>query len=240
VISLLSIERKEGKQMTNSKKPYPITLKDLGGIFYINLDHRIERGEKLKKHLLDYGALEKNITRIPAIHDINNGHIGCAKSHKKALILAKKQNLENVLILEDDAFFFCDKETLNSHLTTFFTAANTDFDVLLLGGWVCESIPSTKKGLFKVIQSTRSHGYIVNSNYFDTLIEASDISIRNLEKKEFDPFENYHVQDTYDQIWHRYQEGDKWYSTWSQKGSNICKQRACFSDIFLQERKERG
>jgi len=220
--------------------PKGMSLKDLEGIYYINLDHRMERGAKLKKHLLEYGVLEKNITRIPAILDVENGFIGCAKSHRKALLLAKKNELNKVLILEDDAFFPCDKETIDSHLETFFTAFGKDFDVLFLGGRIDKSKESSHPGIYRVNASCNSHGYIVNSRYYDTLIAHADACIEKLAKRSVDLFNHYYIPHTYDVDWKEYQIKDQWYATWGKGSSKICKQKAGFSDISFKHREERG
>ena len=42
------------------------------------------------------------IFRLSATLNKKNGHLGCADSHIRALKLAKKEGLQNVIIMEDD------------------------------------------------------------------------------------------------------------------------------------------
>ena len=81
-------------------------FEDIVNIFYINLEHRVDRREHVIKELTTKGlglGLE-NITRFNAIKMIN-GAVGCSMSHLKILQDAMSNNLDHVLIVEDDITF---------------------------------------------------------------------------------------------------------------------------------------
>ena len=73
-------------------------------IFYINLDYREDRREEIESELAKYELLEKS-ERFPGIRVVNQGILGCTKSHLGVIKLAKERGYKNVLILEDDFEF---------------------------------------------------------------------------------------------------------------------------------------
>lgn len=65
--------------------------------FYINLNHRNDRNQKMIQRFKDNKI--NNYKRIEGIYD---RAIGCGKSHIKCLEIAIKMNLSEVIIMEDD------------------------------------------------------------------------------------------------------------------------------------------
>ena len=99
-------------------------------LFYINLKHRVDRKNELKK---EFEKLKnKNntfkITRIDAIKNNKEGAIGVALSHIKALKLAKKLNLN--IIAEDDLFI--KEELINKYFNIIENIKK--WDVIILSG----------------------------------------------------------------------------------------------------------
>jgi GR25 family glycosyltransferase involved in LPS biosynthesis len=91
-----------------SESPLPPLLipNDLAGIkvLIINLEERKDRWKRIYQHLIDdIGLSPHQIIRIDAIKH-HNGHLGCGRSHIKALKYAIENNLEKVVILEDDTY----------------------------------------------------------------------------------------------------------------------------------------
>ena len=76
-------------------------LKDITNIFYINLEHRVDRKEHVESQLDSIGLKG---TRFNAIK-MQNGAIGCSMSHLKILQDAVNNKLDHILILEDDITF---------------------------------------------------------------------------------------------------------------------------------------
>ena len=61
------------------------------------------------------------------------GHLGCTRSHIKALKFAKEQNFTNVLILEDDCMFDNDFEKVRYKLEWFLSKYGDSYDFCKLG-----------------------------------------------------------------------------------------------------------
>ena len=69
-------------------------------IYVINLPHRTDRLEKIKKIFKDF-----NIIVVEAVkHD--DPVIGCFLSHKKCIQIAKEKNLKYITVIEDDCIPF--------------------------------------------------------------------------------------------------------------------------------------
>jgi GR25 family glycosyltransferase involved in LPS biosynthesis len=76
-------------------------------VYVINLNRRIDR--KLK--IIELYDELFNLFFVDAIEDDDDGAIGCFKSHQKCIEIAKKNNLEKILVMEDD----CNIDNLTSN-----------------------------------------------------------------------------------------------------------------------------
>ena len=92
---------------------YMKTLNDyFKKIYCINLDKRIDRWKLAEPHFKDLGL---DVERVPGYDgsalglefppEIKEGAVGCSLSHLFTIKLAKQNNLENFLLLEDDVVF---------------------------------------------------------------------------------------------------------------------------------------
>lgn len=152
-------------------------LQNIQGL-YINLDDRIERNEKMKQLIKKYSL---NLQRFPAIKH-NNGKIGCALSHINCLTIAKKFNLEMLLICEDD-IYIKDFEQLNKNLEIFMNDIN-DWNIIKLSS-INKLHKIIKPNIYcKSLASETTGCYIVNKNYYDKLISLYYNCIINLQKKD--------------------------------------------------------
>jgi hypothetical protein len=78
-------------------------------IFYINLDHRIDRNEEFLNEMKSIG-LDSFVERVPGLlshprEGVTIGrtrHIACGTVHRTLIQYAKDNNLDNILIFEDD------------------------------------------------------------------------------------------------------------------------------------------
>ena len=77
------------------------SIENIEHTFYINLENRPDRKEHVEKQLQSIGIAA---TRFNAIK-LNNGAIGCSMSHLKCLEIAKQNNWDHVMIVEDDILF---------------------------------------------------------------------------------------------------------------------------------------
>ena len=189
-----------------------------GGVYYINLEHRIDRKDECEKELDNVNIIYERFNAIK--HDV--GIIGCGLSHLAVLQKAKELNLKNVLIFEDDFTFLVDKNIFWEEMNKFFSS-NIDYDVLFLSYNLIESQPYNEQ-LFKVLSSQSASGYIVNNKYFDKLIslmKEGNILLQHTEQ---------HWNYANDQYWKKLQPVDNWY------GFNIRmgKQRKSYSDCAGQ------
>ena len=64
------------------------SIDDITNIFYINLEHRVDRKEYIEKELQN--IFENPITRFNAIN-LKSGALGCSMSHLKCIENAKKK-----------------------------------------------------------------------------------------------------------------------------------------------------
>ena len=178
------------------------SLADIKNIFYINLEHRIDRKEHVEKELLNIGL--KEVQRFNAIK-MENGAIGCSMSHLRILQNAQKNNLDHILIVEDDITFL-DPELFKNQINNFFETHKNDWDVVLLAG---NNIPPYKNIDDTCIQVSRCQtttGYLVNGHYIKILLQNVKIGLTHLINK---PAE--HSKYAIDKYWFILQQLYKWY-----------------------------
>jgi glycosyl transferase family 25 len=187
-------------------------------IFYINLDEREDRKQEIETELTNYNLIE-NAERIKAVYTPGQGILGCTMSHLNALKLAKERNYINVLILEDDFEFTITKEELENQLTTLFEQG-PEFDVCMISFNIQQSNPTEYPFLQKVIEAQTASGYIVNSCFYDQLINLYEWAIPLLEQT------REHWNYANDQCWKRLQPTSNWYAFTTRCG----KQRPGYSD----------
>jgi|DEB0MinimDraft_10_1074344.scaffolds.fasta_scaffold96688_2 hypothetical protein len=126
---------------------------------FINLEKRTDRKIHIENQLKDF----KNVKRIEAIETPENGYLGCALSHIKALEYAKQMGWDEVIIFEDD-FEWVDKgiEKL--------VYPEIDFDVCMISGKI------NKKEFMswnynKVLDGRHTDCYLVKKHFYDKLID---------------------------------------------------------------------
>jgi glycosyl transferase family 25 len=172
---------------------------DIKNIFYINLDKRSDRKAHFENQMK---MLRWQAHRFPAIEH-QNGAIGCSMSHLKLLEYAKEQNLDHILIMEDDITFL-NPMLFIQNLNKFFSS-EIDFDVLLIAGNNMGVFNVINENSVQVTHCQTTTGYLVKSNYFDTLIDNFRVGIQLL-------CQNINLRDIYaiDQYWSKLQQKDKW------------------------------
>jgi GR25 family glycosyltransferase involved in LPS biosynthesis len=176
------------------------SISDIKHAFYINLESRPDRKSHVEEQLKSIGI---NATRFNAIK-LPNGAIGCSVSHLKCLEIAKRNNYDHILIVEDDIKFlnpslFVDQlnKFLNSHKT---------WDVVLVAG---NNIPPYKvidESCVQITKCQTTTGYMVKSHYYDTLIDNIREGTKHLMREP-----EKHVLYAIDKYWFRLQDKDLWY-----------------------------
>jgi hypothetical protein len=182
---------------------------------YINLDHREDR-RKLMESFFDKGKIPlEKVVRFSAIKRAK-GALGCLESHTEALRMAKQEGWKNVLILEDDLEWL-DFESDYPKLEELTKLPN--WDVIMLVGWYW------KYEFPRVYHASNAGAYLVNSSYYDTLLQNRESCIVKIKKTiGFNFFNKQKFQA--DTGWKPLQKIHNWY------GLNpcICRQVDGFSD----------
>jgi len=185
-------------------------------IIYINLAKRTDRKELIEQEL---DKFELKYERFEAIETQDFGILGCGLSHLSVLKIAKERGYKNILIMEDDFIFLVEKEEFKSNLNKFFQQ-KVDYNVCMISYNLLKKEESEYNFLWKSLDVQTASGYLVNSNYYDTLI--------NLYQEAFPLLESTKAHWLYanDQVWKPLQLKDKWYCF----KKRIGKQRPSFSD----------
>ena len=175
-------------------------------VLYINLEHRTDKLESLRKKFANAGIPTDKTTRITAIYTPGNGVLGCALSHCKALELAKSHpEWEWTLILEDDIVF---EENPWDEIRL--ALENVTPDVLMIArgaSIVDERRHHSSNNICKVKSACVATGYIVRRDYIPTLLKNIYESIEHF----IQPGGNI-VDHPHDVYWYSIQERDGWYT----------------------------
>ena len=189
---------------------------NIAKMFYINLDKRLDRKKEFETEMQKLGW---NPERVAGILPCNHG-VGCAQAHLKCLKMAKSQNLDNVLIMEDDFQCLEEPQVFEEEIQKLFDM-KPQFDVCFLAYDIIksESVPDCTF-LEHVLYSQNASGYIVNGHYIQALIDLYEYAIPLLDET--------HMHWVYanDQIWKTLQEKDNWYAF----KKRLAKQRSGYSD----------
>ena len=185
--------------------------------YYINLTKRKDRKKQILNEMKKIDIPNEKIERIDASYEKYNGHLGCVKSHIKALENAKKNNYETVVIFEDDFIFTKDKDTIDNKLNEFLDKKNNKWDVLQIGASYTKTEDTDIEDIKNVNSAMTSSGYIINNNFYDTLLSNFYESRDKLQK-----MTDLHLQTSktkihapgkiaLDQYWQPLQEKSNWY-----------------------------
>jgi len=185
-------------------------------VFYINLDHRVDRKEAIEAELYKVGL---PFERFPAIAHAF-GAVGCSQSHLAVLKLARQRKYKRVLILEDDFMFKVSKDVFVKEMRDIHES-NKPYDVCMIAYNVMRSVNAPEPFWKKIIDAQTLCGYLVNDHYYDTLIDLIEPSIPLLEQTQ-----QKHIH-AIDVVIKSVQPRDKWYHTTTRIGI----QRPSYSDI---------
>jgi glycosyl transferase, family 25 len=199
-------------------------LKNLNGInsfdnyFYINLEHRKDRKKQITDELKKMKIPEDKIIRINAVRNKYNGHIGCCKSHIKTIELAKKMNLNNAVVFEDDFVFTLSKDEVDKKINHFFKTY-PNYDVIQLTTAHKSLKDINDKHIKKVNNATTSSAYIINKKFYNRLLDDLNDSKEKMEKEmiEFNKKngglkkKKHQTGNALDQHWGKLQKNSNWY-----------------------------
>lgn len=177
------------------------TLDDITNVFYINLEHRIDRKEHVEYQLTQIGLTG---TRFNAIK-MDNGAIGCSLSHLKILQDAVKNNLDHVLIVEDDITFL-EPELFKTQINKFLELHKNNWDVVLFAGNNIPPYEEVDDTCIKVSKCQTTTGYLVNGHFIKVLAQNVKMGLTNLLAK---PNEKHKY--AIDRFWFILQSSSKWF-----------------------------
>lgn len=167
---------------------------------YINLDSRTDRRAHVESQLATVGIQGQ---RFPAIRN-SNGALGCSMSHLKCLEIAKDNNWDHVLIVEDDITFLNPKLFVNQFSQ--FLEKHHVFDVVLLAGNNLPPYQQIDNTCIKIYRCQTTTGYMVQKHYYDTLIRNYREGILKLLAEP-----EQHALYAIDKYWQRIQGLHNWY-----------------------------
>lgn len=176
-------------------------IDDIKHIFYINLDHRVDRKEHVINELSKIGLSGNRFNAIK----MKNGAIGCSMSHLKILQEAQKNGLEHVLIVEDDITFL-EPDTFKTQLNRFIESKGNDWDVILFAGNNMPPYDRIDDTCIKVSRCQTTTGYLVNGHYISILANNIKTGLTNLINNPENKF-----QYAIDKYWFNLQARDNWY-----------------------------
>lgn len=177
------------------------TISDISG-YYINLNSRVDRKMHVERQL-DLVGIRDNVKRFNAILNIN-GRIGCSLSHLKCVQMAKEQNMECVLILEDDVSFLLPDDFVEN-VNKFLSNPQNKWDVLLLAGNNLPPFTTNDEVSIRVSHCQTTTGYIVRKHYYDTLISNIKEGVAKLMKNP-----EHHYYFAIDKYWIHLQKQHRW------------------------------
>jgi GR25 family glycosyltransferase involved in LPS biosynthesis len=188
-------------------------------VIYINLAHRTDRKELILHEIKKIKHIDEHqIYRIDAVLEPMCGHIGCGKSHIKALELAIENDWGSVLILEDD---FCFNEHYEGE-SSFNKIQNLEWDVMLLAQYYHCNQDSEYDFLKRARTSTTASGYIVRRHYYPILLDNFKKSVSIMEQEfqthsenciaKNEPVFKLNICSAIDQHWFVLQDRDTFYA----------------------------
>jgi glycosyl transferase family 25 len=198
-------------------------LDKIDKIYYINLENRKDRLESITNEIKKIDPRNIKTKRIEAVKK-DVGAIGCGLSHIKALKDAQENNYDNVIILEDDFTFIRGLEEINNSINYLFKYFD-DYNICLLSGNIYKA-RKKKDMIWEALEVQTTSGYIINSKFYQVLIDNFQEAINTMEK-------NYRYgQAEIDIQWKRLQGREKKFYIFNPK---LGKQLDGYSDIEKKE-----
>lgn len=178
-------------------------LSDIKHVFYINLEHRIDRNVHVQQQLDTIGVNSVS-QRFNAIK-MENGAIGCSMSHLAILKNAVKKRFDHILIVEDDIQFL-NPELFKSQFNLFLEIHGNDWDVILFAGNNMPPYEKIDDTCVKVNMCQTTTGYLVNGHYIEKLSVNIKTGLTNLLHKP-----DQHSLYAIDKYWFKLQKMDHWF-----------------------------
>ncbi len=163
------------KMVVSNRDDHIRPLDALGIVYYINLDHRIDRRQEIEAELDRMGI--RNRIRVPGVvSESGSGAEGCTRAHINALSeFLEQEEFDVCTIMEDDLQFVSSKTDIEFMLQEI-KRVQDNWDVLLLGSHIRTSecvFDSTGKILpvVRVLKGQTTTGYAVKRRFASTLLK---------------------------------------------------------------------
>lgn len=191
-------------------------------IYFINLDHRLDRRKEIEAELGYMQVPADKIVRIPGvIPPERRGSIGCTLAHINTLRhFLDHPDQQTAVVLEDDFQFLVTPEQLDESLERFLEQ-KPEWDVILLAGAVQRSKEYPELPAWRVLSAYTTSGYVVTRTMAAILLANFEEGLAKL--REDPKNDDYHL----DLYWRSLQPQYQWYMLKPVVGS----QRASYSDI---------
>ena len=180
---------------------FSYTIDDIDAYIYINLENRKDRKDLLLNEFKKLNIPENKIHKISGINKPKNGHKGCVMSHILALELAKLNKWKMVAIFEDDMELNVSIDEYNRLLNK--VVQHNKWDMILLHGSFQEIKSPIDDDIYYLKHSTQSTGYIIKSDYYDTLLNLFKNCNNNMVDDKWGDMKNRMEPYALDQQWNK-------------------------------------
>ncbi len=187
-------------------------------VVYINLDKRIDRRQHMENLT---GIFGNKVERFSAIED-PIGIVGCGKSHIAVLRQALKENVSNILILEDDVEW----NKFDEGYVRLEQLVKQQYDVILMSAGSLQYDRNT----LRVLSAQCASSYLVHGDYIPTILSNFEDALSQLISTN-NPYMYAH-----DMYWKRLQPIDRWFVV----SPCLMYQRPDYSDIENKDVDYRG
>ena len=164
------------KDITLSNESF---LDKIDKIYFINLENRKDRLNSITNEIKKIDPKNIKTKRIEAVKK-DVGAIGCGLSHIKALKDAIENNHNHIIILEDDFIFVKELKEINNSINYLFKYFE-DYKICLLSGNIYKA-RKKKEIIWEALEVQTTSGYIINSNFYQVLIDNFQSAIDIMEK----------------------------------------------------------
>lgn len=166
--------------------------------YYINLDHRTDRNSEVLEEFAKYNITSErfsavqltteesnemtkngaavwdsnviNYLTLEELNDKTRRQRSCTASHIKIAEIAKKQNLKNVLVFEDDVRFYEDINVKEILYNALLELNNLEWDLFMLGCNPRATIQKQTKHLAKLSTFYTTHALAMNHTLYEKII----------------------------------------------------------------------
>lgn len=200
-------------------------------VYYMNLDHRLDRRKEIEDELDKLGVPERKRVRIPGVYKPGFGILGCGLAHKKTIETFLASAHKNCLIFEDDFEFTLDMEYVHYILNAIFEE-KVVFDCIMLAGCILRVEPTQYPFLQKVMDVHTASAYIITKEFAPVLLQSYTDSTKLLEDTYNETGEKM-IEYHNDIWWKRYQPCSNWFIVNPRMGE----QRFSYSDNLQRDLK---